>query len=195
MKGGKLFNAVGAVADMMGIVDATSDPIESFFGTHDLVGATQSKNTSFHVTSVIATWCHNKTSIFLSSLSTAQRCKLLRESVRQGRRLKRETDLAISKAAVHKLKRLEKEAAATRISEKKKIKDLLSLRKQKLFKTSEEYETFKTQVNNEDKKVIKQLKLQIRLLNKVIGYYHDAACSYMMYYAVCERRAKWDVSR
>ena len=42
LKGGKLFNAVsGAVADMMDIVDATSDPIESFFGTHDLVGATQ----------------------------------------------------------------------------------------------------------------------------------------------------------
>ena len=121
------------------------------------------------MTSVVATWCHNKTSLFLKSLSRTQRCKLLRESVRQGRRLKRETDLAISEAAVHKLKRLEKDAAATRRSEKKKIKDILALRNQKVFRTAAEYESFKSQVNNADKQVIKQLKLQIRLLNKVSG--------------------------
>ena len=162
-----MFNATGAVKDMMGIADATSDPIESFFGMHDLVAAVQSKNTSFHVTGVLTTWKHNKTSAFLQTLSSPQRVKLLREAVRQGRRLKRETDLAISKAAEHKLARLKKEAAATRASEKKLIHDLLTLRHEIVFKTVAQYEKFKSDVNDDDKKVLKQMKLQIRLLNKV----------------------------
>ena len=55
LEGGKLVDATGAVADMMSIAAATSDPIESFFGIHDNVASVQSKNVSFHVTSVLAT--------------------------------------------------------------------------------------------------------------------------------------------
>ena len=73
LEGGKLFNASGAVKDMMSVAEATSDPIESFFGTHDCVASTQSKNTSFHVTGTLATWKHNKTTTFLRSLLPGQR--------------------------------------------------------------------------------------------------------------------------
>ena len=167
LKGGKLFDASGAVADMMSIAEATSDPIESFFGTHDSVATTQSKNTSFHVTGVLATWKHNGTSDFLKTLSTSQRNSLLREAVRHSRRLKRETDKAISEAARYKLKRLQQQAKATRDSEKSLIHDLLNLREKTVFKTVDQYEECCASVEDNYKKVLKELKLQIRLLYKV----------------------------
>ena len=167
LKDGKLHDAVGAVADMMQIAEATSDPIESFFGTHDRVATVQSKNTSFHVTGALATWNHNCTSEWLKTLSTSQLHCLLKDSVRNARRLKRETDNAISDAAAHKLKRMEKQAAATRASEKQMIHEILRLRHQKLFTTVDEYEAFCDSVQNDDKKVVKELQSQIRILNKV----------------------------
>ena len=167
LDGGKMFNASDAVKDLMKIADATSDPIESFFGTHDNEASVLSKNTSFHVTGTIAAWNHNRTSTFLRVLSTSQRDRLLKEAVRLGPHLKRETDLAISEAAEHKLKRLEKQAKATRKSEKKLIKDLLNLRDEKVFKTTEEFNEFTVSVGNDNKKVIKEIKKQIRLLQKV----------------------------
>lgn len=78
------------------IAEATSDPIESFFGTHDQTAAVQSKNVSFHVTGTLATWTHNKTAEWLNTLSSSQRDLLLRDAVRQGRLLKRQTDKDIS---------------------------------------------------------------------------------------------------
>ena len=162
-----MFNASGAVEDLMKIADATSDPIESFFGIHDSVATVHSKNTSFHVTGTIAAWNHNHTCTFLRTLSMSQRNRLLKEAVRLGPHLKRETVMAISEAAEYKLKRLEKQAKATRATEKKLIHDLLTLRHEKVFKTIAEFEEFATSVGNDDKKVIKEIKKQIRLLNKV----------------------------
>ena len=78
------------------IADATSDPIESFFGIHDQTAAVQSKNTSFHVTGTLATWTHNKTAVWLQILLPSQRDLLLRNAVRQGRLLKQQTDKDIS---------------------------------------------------------------------------------------------------
>ena len=168
LNGGKLFDPSGAVADMMKIAEATSDPIESFFGTHDRVTTVQSKNTSFHVTSALATWNHNKTSSFLQTLTSLQRAKLLRAAVWHGARLKQETDKCIADAAEHKLARLKKEASVTRASEKNLIHDLLDMRAETLFKTVAQYEAFKRSVYDDDKKVIKELKKQVRLLHKVI---------------------------
>ena len=167
LTGGKLSDAVGAVADMMAIAEATSDPIESFFGIHDSVAASQSQNTSFHVTGVLATWKHNDTSFFLRNLSDTQRVTLLREGVRHARRLKRETDQSISESAAYKLKRLEKQAKATRASEKALIHELMNLRHQTLFKTTAQYKSFCDGVLHDYKKILKELKMQIRLLIKV----------------------------
>ena len=151
----------------MDVVDATSDPIESFFGIHDLVGATMSKNTSFHVTSGIATWRHNRTSAFLHNLSTTQLNLILHNAVKHGRRLKRAADKRERKAAEHKLKHLEKQAKKTRVSEKKFIKALIQLRQEVVFKTVEQYEAFVVSVNDDYKKLLKELKKQIRVLRKV----------------------------
>ena len=167
LAGGKLFNPSGAVADLMSLVDATSDPIESFFGMHDNVATSLSKNTSFLVTGTLATWRHNHTTSFLQSLSKVQMQCIMKGAVRRSRHLKRESDAAISEAAAAKLKRLLKQAKANRETEKKLIHSLLNLRRKKLFKTIGEYEDFCELVNNADKKIIKELKVQIRLLHQV----------------------------
>ena len=156
----------------MNLVDATSDPIESFFGMHDLVASTMSKNTSFHVTSTIATWKHNNTTDFLHTLSTVQLDHLLHEAVRKGRQLKRQSDKREKKAAAHKLKYLEDQAKATRESEKKLIKDLLLLRGKTLIKTTSQYQAFVVSVDNDYKTILKELKMQIRLLRKVPPHIH-----------------------
>ena len=163
-----MYDAAGAVADMMAIADATSDPIESFFGIHDSVASVQSKNTSFHVTGTLATWNHNCTSNFLNTLMYSHRKQLLLSAVWHGHRLKRETDAAISHAAAHKLSRLQKEAEANRKAEKNLIHDLLNLRSETLFKTVTQYEDFRLSVGDDDKKVVKELKKQIRILRKVL---------------------------
>ena len=167
LEGGKLHNPSGAVSDLMKLVAATSDPIESFFGMHDMVASSLSKNTSFHVTSALATWRHNNTPTFLKKLSKKQRTILLRDAVKQGKRLKRETDVRIAESAEAKLKRLQNQAKATRLSESKLIDDLLELRERTLFKTSEQYQTFVDSVKNDDKKVLREIQMQIRLLRKV----------------------------
>lgn len=167
LSGGELFNATGAVADMMAIAEATSDPIESLFGIHDSVSTTQSKNTSFHVTSVLSTWKHNHTSTFLRNLLASQRNILLREAIRHGRRYKKETDAAISEAAEYKLKRLEEQAKSTRKAEKALIHDVLNLRDTPVFKTTPQFDSFCRSVEHDYKKILKALKVQIRLLHKV----------------------------
>ena len=48
------------------------------------------------MTGTLATWNHNKTATWLKSLSSSQRELLLRQAVRQGRLLKRQTDKDIS---------------------------------------------------------------------------------------------------
>ena len=96
--------------------------------------------------------------------------RLLKDAVRHGRFDKRETDAAISQAAKHKLARLEQKATDTYRSEKKLVHDLLNLRSKTLFKTTTQYENFVLSVNNDDKKVIKELKVQIRLLHKVFEH-------------------------
>ena len=155
------------MSDMMKVVVATSDPIESFFGIHDNVASKLSKNTSFHVTSVLSTWIHNDSSVFLKSLSKSQRVCLLRGAVRNADRLKRETTAAISQAAKDKLKRLHKSAEATHLSEKKLIHELLCLRREVLIKNLAEWDAFRNRVSDADKKVVKEMKKQIRLLHKV----------------------------
>ena len=197
LEGGKCFNATGALADLMKIVDATSDCIESLFGIdasgvllttvyrhlhtyhhphpppsplsgmHDLVGETMSKNTSFHVTSTLATWKYNSTTDWLRSLSSVKLEKLMRGAVKKGVSLKRETDFAISSAAADKLKRLKQDAKAKCKSDKKILHDILELRSKKLFKTVDQYEAFCSSVNHDVKKIVKELKMQIRILNKV----------------------------
>ena len=134
---------------------------------HDLAASTMSKNTSFHVTSALATWKYNSTTDWLRSLSYAQMQKLMRGAVKKGVSLKRQTDFAISEAAVHKLKRLKKDAKEKRLSDKNLIHDLLKLRSKTLFKTVAQYEQFCANVQHDDKKILKELRLQIRLLNKV----------------------------
>ena len=167
LAGGKLVNPSDAVTDLMALVDATSDPIESFFGIHDNVATSLSKNTSFLVTGTIATWRHNHTTSFLQSLSKVQIRCIMKGAVRRSRHLKRESDEAISEAATAKLKRLKKQAKATRETEKKLIHSLLNLRGKKLFKTVGEFEDFCALVNNDDKQIIKELKVQIRILHQV----------------------------
>ena len=149
------------------IAEATSDPIESFFGIHDQMATVQSKNASFHVTGTLATWTHNKTSEWLNTLSSSQRDLLLRSAVRQGRLLKRQTDKDISEAATEKLKRLEKRSKAMKLAEKKLIHDLLNLRDKELFKTTTRYELFADTVKDNFSKHLCELKQQIRLLRKV----------------------------
>ena len=139
-------------------------------GMHDLVGATMSKNTSFHVTSALATWKYNSTSDWIRSLSAVQQEKLVRVAVKKGVSLKRQTDFAISEAAVYKLKRLKKDAEAKRKSDKKLIHELLKLRNKTVFKTVEQYELFCNSVNHDDKKIMQELRMQIRLLNKVFAW-------------------------
>ena len=151
----------------MNLVDATSDPIESFFGIHDLVASTMSKNTSFHVTSAIATWKHNNTTDFLHTLSMSQLDYLLHEAVKKGKQLKRQSDKRERKAADHKLKHLEKQVKATRASEKQLIKDLLFLRGKTLIKSTAQYQAFADSVNDDYKTLLKEMKIQIRLLRKV----------------------------
>lgn len=167
LEGGKLFNPSNAVAALMEIADATSDPIESFFGTHDQMATVQSKNTSFHVTGTLATWNHNNTGTWLQTLTALQRESLLRASVRQGRILKRQTDKDISHAAAATLKRMEKQAKATKAAEEKLIHDLLNLRSKELFRTTVQYESFVATVKDNFKKHLRELKQQIRLLRKV----------------------------
>lgn len=169
LNGGKLFDATGAVTDMMSVAEATSDPIESFFGTHDRVSTVQSKNTSFHVTGMLATWNHNRVSSFLKTLLQSQRDSLLRAAIwhGKGKRLKSETDASIAEAAAHKLQRLEQDAERTRKADKRVIHTLINLRSEKLFKTVDEYDVFKHSVNDDDKKIVKELKKQIRLLHHV----------------------------
>lgn len=167
LTGGKLHNATGAVADLMKLVAATSDPIESFFGIHDMVKTKLSKNTSFHVTSTLATWRHNHTTDFLKTLSKNQVVRLMRDAVKESKRLKRETDDRISESAADKLKHMQKQAKATREAEKKLIDDLLELREQTVFKTIDQYRAFADSVDDRDKEVVKEIQKQIRLLNKV----------------------------
>ena len=126
---GKLHNPTGAVRDLMKLVDATSDPIESFFGMHDLVVTTMSKNTSFHVTSAVATWRHNHTTAFLQTLSTVQLDELLRSAVKKGRSLKREADKREKAAAAHKLRHLKAQAETTRQTEKKNDQGIVEIAK------------------------------------------------------------------
>ena len=171
---GKMFNPTGAVKDLMHLVDATSDPIESFFGIHDLVATTMSKNTSFHVTSTLATWRHNRTTKFLHTLTPVQLDLLLHSAVKHGKLLKRESDKRDKKAAIHKLKYLEKQARETRESEKKLIKDLFCMRDETLFKTTTQYQAFVTSVDDDYKKILKELKRQIRILRKVV---HACVCT------------------
>ena len=160
------------MADMMKVAVATSDPIESFFGIHDNVASKLSKNTSFHVTSVLATWHHNDSSAFLKSLSQSQLISLLRGAVRNTDRLKRETAAAISQAAKDKLKRLEKDAANTYKTEKKLIHDLLCLRREILIKTVEQFDAFRESVSDVDKTVVTEMRKQIRMLHKVSDTLH-----------------------
>ena len=167
LEGGKLANAQGAVADMMKVAAATSDPIESFFGIHDNVASKLSKNTSFHVTSVVSTWVHNDSSAFLKSLSPSQRVCLLRAAIRNANRLKRETAAAISQAAKDKLKRMEKDAEATHESEKRLIHELLCLRREILIKNADQFDAFRKSVSDSDREVLKEMKKQIRMLIKV----------------------------
>jgi len=162
-----LYNPTGAVRDLIKLVDATSDPIESFFGMHDLVVSTLSKNTSFHVTSAVATWRHNHTTAFLQTLSAVQLDELLHAAVKKGRVLKREADMREKEAAAHKLRYLKVQAEKTRQSEKKMIKELLRLQNEHLFKTTVQYESYKTSISNNYKTLLKELKKQIRLLRKV----------------------------
>lgn len=163
----------------MQLVDATSDSIESFFGIHDLVSSTMSKNTSFHVTSAISTWKHNRTSVFLHTLSVTQLEHLLLSAVKNGRRLKREADKREKKAAIHKLKHLKEKAQATRESEKRMIKDIQCLRNETLFKTVRQYQDFVHSIGNNYKLLLKELKKQIRLLRKVHAHDYAQQCIYM----------------
>ena len=167
------------MADMMKVAVATSDPIESFFGIHDNVASKLSKNTSFHVTSVLATWIHNDSSAFLKSLSQSQRVCILRGAVRNADRLKRETAAAISQAAKDKLKRLEKDAKKTHETEKKLIHDLLCLRREILIKSVEQFDAFRESVSDADNKVVKEMRKQVRMLHKVSCTPHTCTCSHI----------------
>ena len=116
----------------------------------------------------MAVWIHNDSSALLRSLSASQLVVLLRAAVRNADRLKRETNAAISQAAKDKLWRLEQAAQRTHTAEKKLIHDLLCLRHEILIKTTEQHESFRESVKDSDKKVLKELKKQIRLLHKVL---------------------------
>ena len=167
------------------IAEATSDPIESFFGIHDQTASVQSKNTSFHVTGTLATWTHNKTATWLQTLTASQRESLLRAAVREGRKLKRQTDKDISNAAAAKLKRMEKQSKATKASEKRLIHDLLNLRCKTLFKTAAQYESFVLTVKDNFKKHLRELKQQIRMLRKVCTREFTHDCLMCMNVCVC----------
>ena len=167
LEGGKLFDTEGAIADMMKLTAATSDPIESFFGIHDNVASSLCKNTSFHVTSVLATWRHNHTSKYLSELLPKQRALLIKDALRNADRLQREKKSSISEAAALKLKRLLDDAEKNKVKEKKLIHELLRLRGEVVFKTMRQYTEFVESVKGRESKIIKELKKQVRLLRKV----------------------------
>ena len=67
------------------------------------------------------------------------------------------------------------EAKENRQREKRFVHSLLNLRRRKLFRNMNEYETFCARVKNVDKEVVKEIKLQIRLLHQV-QYVHVCVC-------------------
>ena len=207
LPGGKYHVITPELRKSMEKVAATSDCIESLFGVLDMIVSSHSKNLSFHVVSALATYVYNKTGDWVDGLTYQQQKLLYVNARRHGRKQKKESDECKDSADRELGNRMDRDAVKNETKDESKVLMILDLTEQELFRTSVQWKQFVVTVTNEIKtkhtnttttqinkkiqsKLIKEIRLQIRILSKVHTHTHTHSHSVIIIHhslLMCDR--------